>query len=252
MSKEKQIKIYRTNEIAKIIGIHNNTVHKYEEWEFITKPLRQKNNYRVFNELHIYQFKFARLALKCEIVENGLRKDAIKIIKALAKKDYDLAIKLNNQYIEKINNEEKKSLKAIDTVDRILKNINYYTGKNYTKKEVLEMLNLTSDTLRNWERNGLIKLQKKVNGYKIYNDKDIHIINIIQTLRLANYSLTSILRMLTKINHEENVNVLEVIDGLNENNDIISACDRLLSSLRELKKDTLIMKKMLEEIKYKF
>lgn len=251
MDKKKLIKKYKTNEIAKIIEIHNNTVHKYEEWEFITKPLREKNNYRVFNELHIYQFKFARLALKCEIVENGLRKDAIKIIKALAKKDYNLAIELNDQYIEKINSEEKKSLKAIDTVNKILNSQNYYIGKNYTKKEVLQMFNITPDTLRNWERNGLIKLEKKVNGYKIYSDKDIHIINIIRTLRLANYSLTSILRMLNKINHEENVNILEVIDEV-DNNDIISACDRLLSSLKDLKKDTLIMKKMLEEIKHKF
>lgn len=252
MNKKTMERKYRTNEIAKIIGIHNNTVMKYEEWGFITTPEREKNGYRIFNELHIYQFKFARLALKCEIVENGLRKNGIEIIKALANKEYDLAISLNDQYIRKVIEEEKKSLKAIDTVSRILKNKTNFEEKNYTKKEVLKILNLKPDTLRNWERNGLIKISKKVNGYKIYSDRDIQMINIIRTLRLANYSLASILRMITKMNQEENINIKVVIDESNDSEEIVSACDQLLSSLNKLKKDTFIMKEMLNEIKAKF
>jgi DNA-binding transcriptional MerR regulator len=245
-------KIYRTNEISKIIGIHNNTVHRYEEWGFITAPIREKNGYRVFNELHIYQFKFARLALKCEIVENGLRKDAIEIIKSLAKKQYDLAINLINKYMFKIDEEECKSIKAINTVSKLLKRDNYFKEKYYTKKEVLEILDLKPDTLRNWERNGLIKTSKKANGYKIYSDRDVHMINIIRTLRLANYSLAAILRMTYKIKIDKNVDVKNVIDIPDSEEEIVSACDKLLTSLKQLKSNTVIMKKMLEEIKAKF
>jgi DNA-binding transcriptional MerR regulator len=252
MNKKKTIKNYRTNEIAKIIGIHSNTVRKYEEWEFITQPMREKNGYRIFDVLHIYQFKFARLALKCEIVENGLRKDAIEIIKTLAKKDYNLAIALNEQYILKIIEEEKKALKAINTVDKIIKNNINIGEKNYTMREVLQILNLKPDTLRNWERNSLIKISKKVNGYKIYNEKDIQVINIIRTLRLANYSLSSILRMINKINNKENIDLKTVIDKSDVPDEIVSACDRLLSSLNEIKIRAFTMREMLKEIKIKF
>lgn len=248
----KNNKVFRTNDIAKMIGIHNNTVHKYEEWGFITAPIREKNGYRIFNELHIYQFKFARLALKCEIVENGLRRQAIEIIKSLAEKQYDLAIELTNKYMLKIDEEESKSLRAIDTVSKLLKNEDYFQDKYYTKKEVLEMLDLKPDTLRNWERNGLVKITKKANGYKIYSDRDVQMINIIRTLRLSNYSLSSILRMMYKIRIDKNVDIKNVIDIPDDEEEIISACDRLLTSLKQLKDNTIIMKKMLEEIKIKF
>ena len=48
---------YRTSEIAKIIGIHPNTVRLYEELELIPKPDRMPNGYRVFTDLHIEQFR---------------------------------------------------------------------------------------------------------------------------------------------------------------------------------------------------
>jgi len=75
---------YKTSEIAHIMGLHSNTIRLYEELGFIMKPVRKENGYRIFTEVHIEQMKLARLALKSEILQNGLRKDAIKIIKAYA------------------------------------------------------------------------------------------------------------------------------------------------------------------------
>ena len=63
---------YRTSEIAKIIGIHPNTVRLYEELELIPKPDRMPNGYRVFTDLHIEQFRLARLAFQVEVLQNGL------------------------------------------------------------------------------------------------------------------------------------------------------------------------------------
>ncbi len=44
---------YTTSEVAKIIGIHPNTVRLYEEWGFISKVERKENGYRIFTDLHI-------------------------------------------------------------------------------------------------------------------------------------------------------------------------------------------------------
>ena len=67
--------LYKTAQVASIIGIHPNTVRMYEELELIPKAQRLSNGYRVFNDYHIEQFKLARTALKVEILQNGLRKN---------------------------------------------------------------------------------------------------------------------------------------------------------------------------------
>lgn len=66
--------IYRTAEIAAIIGIHPNTVRLYEEWGLISKPERKENGYRIFNDLHIQQIQLARTAFQIEVLQSGLRK----------------------------------------------------------------------------------------------------------------------------------------------------------------------------------
>ena len=85
---------YRTSEIAKIIGIHPNTVRLYEELELIPKPDRMPNGYRVFTDLHIEQFRLARLAFQVEVLQNGLRKKIVQMIKVSAAGDYDKALEL--------------------------------------------------------------------------------------------------------------------------------------------------------------
>ena len=44
---------YKTIDIARIIGIHVNTVRLYEKCGLIPKPERLENAYRVFTDLHI-------------------------------------------------------------------------------------------------------------------------------------------------------------------------------------------------------
>ena len=52
---------YRTSEVSEKIGIHPNTVLLYEELGLIPRPQRQGNRYRVFTDLHVDQFRLARL-----------------------------------------------------------------------------------------------------------------------------------------------------------------------------------------------
>ncbi|WP_245799737.1 MerR family DNA-binding transcriptional regulator [Virgibacillus proomii] len=60
------------------MGVHPNTVRLYEDLELIAKPKRQANGYRVFTDLHLEQFRLARLAFQIEVLQNGLRKKLSK------------------------------------------------------------------------------------------------------------------------------------------------------------------------------
>ena len=46
---------YSTSEVAKIIGIHPNTVRLYEDLNLITSPKRKANGYRIFTKLDVYK-----------------------------------------------------------------------------------------------------------------------------------------------------------------------------------------------------
>lgn len=72
---------YTTTKVAKIIGIHPNTVRMYEKWGLISLAERKPNGYRIFTDFHIEQLRFARSAFQIEVIQNGLRKKVVETIK---------------------------------------------------------------------------------------------------------------------------------------------------------------------------
>ena len=89
---------YKTSEVAKIIGIHPNTVRMYEEWGLIPKAKRKPNGYRVFTDFHIEQLRLARIAFQIEVLQNGLRKKIVETVKISAKGDFDKALCFAEEY----------------------------------------------------------------------------------------------------------------------------------------------------------
>lgn len=223
---------YKTAEIAAIIGIHPNTVRLYEELELIPKPERQTNGYRVFTDAHIQQFQLARLAFQIEVLQNGLRKKVVEMVKVAAQGNFDDALVLTHEYLDQLQQERLNAEEAITIVQQTLSGRMQENTHCLKRKEVSERLNITMDALRNWEMNGLLTVKRKQNGYRIYTDEDIQRLKIIRSLRCANYSLSAILRMLNKLSQNPKVDIKAVINTPEENEDIISVCDKLLTSLQ--------------------
>lgn len=231
-------KNYKTSEVAKIIGIHPNTVRLYEELGLIPKPKRFANGYRVFTDIHLEQFKLARTAFKVEILQSGLRKMAVDIIKTAASGDFDKALHLAESYLQKIKKEQKNAEEAITIAEQIIKGSTQIDNRTFfTSKEAAEHLQISMDALRNWEMNGLLTIKRRQNGYRVYTDEDIRLLKIIRSLRCGNYSLAAILRMLKALSTNPEISIREVIDTPKESDDIISACDQLLTSLQDAEKN---------------
>lgn len=130
------MKQYRTSEVADMMGIHPNTVRFYEEWGLITKPVREKNGYRVFNDLHIYQIQVARLGFEIEILQNGLRKKIVEMIKTCAKCDFDGAIRQTEEYLMQLEKERASAEEAIK----------YQKIKNYSSITVCKLFSGSNQT----------------------------------------------------------------------------------------------------------
>lgn len=245
-------KTYKTSEVAKLIGIHSNTVRMYEDLGLISKPSRKDNGYRVFTDLHIYQLKLARKAFEVEVLQNGLRKKAIAIVKMSAKQDFDEAIVLTKEYIKSIKKEIDNANEAVDIAGKLMNRLNYEKDFNLKRKEASELLGISMDTLRNWEMNGLVNIKRKKNGYRIYTYEDIQRLKVIRSLRCGNYSLSAILRMLNKLSEHNEADINEVLNSPNENEDIISVCDKLIISLNLAIQNAEEILEMLYEMKRKY
>ncbi|QBE98509.1 HTH-type transcriptional regulator CueR [Blautia producta] len=243
---------YRTSEIAKIIGIHPNTVRLYEELELIPKPDRMPNGYRVFTDLHIEQFRLARLAFQVEVLQNGLRKKIVQMVKVSAAGDYDKALELTEGYRMQLRQEIANTEEAIDIVKRILDGRQEENVHTMKRKEVSEYLNISMDTLRNWEMNGLLTVRRRQNGYRVYTDDDIRRLKIIRSLRCANYSLEAILTMLGQVSKYPGIDIKRALDTPKEDTEIIAVCDKLVTSLTKAESNAEKMLDKLKEMKSKF
>ncbi len=245
------MKTYRTTEIANIIGVHPNTIRLYEKIGFIPKADRQKNGYRIFTDFHIESLYLVKEALRIEILQNGLRKKMICIIKHVGKKEFDMALALIDEYGLQIHQERNNAKEAIKNVNSILNGELCDFDILLTRNEAAKHVGVTIDSLRSWEVNGLFNVKRKSNGYRVYSCDDIRKIQIINTLRKANYSLASILRMFNSLSLDSNLNIENALNNPKEE-DVISACDRLLLSLDEAEENAIIVKNMLLDMKRRF
>jgi DNA-binding transcriptional MerR regulator len=224
--------IYKTADIARANGIHPNTVRLYEAFGFIPKPARKANRYRVYTDLHMEQVKLVRMAFAVEVLQNGLRQKAVSIIKAAAAEDFEEAIRIAGNYLRQVKQEQQHAEEAMRLVEELLADhLPEDTHMALTRQEAARCLDISIDAMRNWEMNGLLAVKRMQNGYRMYNSQDLCRLKIIRALRCANYSLSAILRMLTALTGTAGPNLRKAIDTPGESEDIVSACDTLLTSL---------------------
>lgn len=243
---------YKTIDIARKMDVHPNTVRLYERVGLIAPAQRRPNGYRVFTDLHLAQFSLARKALQIEYLRNGLRKKAVEIIKVTAVCDFDRALHLAHEYLAQIRREQHNAEEALTITEELLRSDKKdMDGKLLTRKETADHLGVSIDALRNWEMNGLLAVKRKQNGYRVYAPEDIRILKIIRSLRCANYSLASILHLLSAFSRDPSVDIRGAIDTPPED-DITCVCDKLLTSLGHAEQNARDMITQLADMRSRF
>lgn len=64
--------------------------------------------------------------------------------------------------------------------------------KKYSVREVSELLNIPKDTLRYYDKLGLVSPARGENRYRCYTDRDILDLQYIETFKYADFSLSEI------------------------------------------------------------
>ena len=242
------MKTYRTIDLARAAGLHVNTIRFYEEIGFLTKPRRAPNNYRIYTDLQLEQVKFVRLALRAEVLQGGLRKQVIRILRLCADCRFEEALRQTERYAAMLSRGIDLALRAVDSVEAMLRRNEPPDIPPLTRREAARALDITVDTLRNWELNGLVPSRRMQNGYRIYDGADLERLSIIRTLRLANYSLSAILNVMNRLSGAEEFSVLDALNTSDPGDDILCVCDHLLDALKNARADARAMPALLKRI----
>lgn len=244
------MKTYSTSEIAKISGVHSNTIRFYEEMELMPTVLRKENGYRIFTEQHVQQVKLIRLVFQSEILANNLRKQVLSIIKATAAEKYQEALLLTKDYEKNLELEKSHGEEAIEITQQLMAHSHSNLDEGVIKKRPVAAayLGITKDVLREWERSGLIEVPRNNQGHRIYGMAEIQRAKIIRTLRMAHYSMMSILRMLNTLDQDSEADILTAIDTPNDEEDIILAADRFITTLTLAQADCKKMVAIIEKL----
>jgi DNA-binding transcriptional MerR regulator len=156
-----------------------------------------------------------------------------------------------DRYLKLVDQEIANANDVIHVVEDILAGKAEEDAVCFTRRETAEYLGVTSEALRNWERNGLLTIKRSKNNYRVYDGEDIKRLKIIRTLRSAKYSLAAILRMLNAIDQEKQ-DIKRLLNPLDPDDSIITACDNLIDSLEKAKSNACELKKQVADMQKRF
>lgn len=243
----------QTSEIAKAAGVHPNTVRLYEEWGFLPPIPRSTSGYRQFTEFHRDQMILARMALHGGWPGRKIRHSALVLVRCAAAGDLHEALVLAKQHQVLVQGEQERAETAVSFLE------NWIQNKTLKKRTPLlsigktaQQLDISIDMLRDWERNGLITPSRHPkNNYRQYGPTEIGRLRVIRTLRLAGYSLLSILRMLLALDQGNAADVRQLLDTPDPEDDIQYVTNQWLSTLAHHEKRAAKLVSQLEMMVHK-
>ncbi|WP_339215925.1 MerR family transcriptional regulator [Solibacillus sp. FSL W8-0372] len=237
-----------TNEIAKKANVHPNTVRLYEKWGYISPVFRKQNGYRIYTEIHLKQMYIARLAFNQEFIQNNLRKMATNIVRLSGQGNFKESRKAALTYLQFLQSEYDYAKKAIQISTNIMQS-NTSSPLIFTHKMVANHLQLTEETIRNWERNGLFKVNRDTQNRRQYTEEDVQKLLIIRTLRSAHFSLTSILHLFQEIEAlEHGADIHTLLNTPKFKNEFYHVTDELELNLKQAMKDVCSIIHILDQL----
>ncbi|MCL2159798.1 MAG: MerR family transcriptional regulator [Oscillospiraceae bacterium] len=239
--------IYSTHQIAKHSGVCANTVRNYEKYGFISKSKRARNGYRIFTDVHKLQMTICRLIFTPPYINSSIRKASKEVIYAAAKEDFGLCKEQNAKYIKAIENERTKANEAVIALANFC---NPKNNKNndiyYDRKEAAAIIGSTVETIRNWERNGLIFSTKK-NNKNVYDKREMDFMRLIYILLIGGFGIEKIYYSFMFLRDSQNEQALEALCDSHDYIDIDNIGKNIIEKMTEVSISAHKIKELLEK-----
>ena len=239
MTKRKREKLYlRTSDLARIAGVHPNTVRRYVDSGLIPAVERTPKGYRCFTQHHLDCLRVACLIYRSTYPGRGIRASAHNVLASAITGNWSAALQKSHAHLGFVQAEQSRAEAAVSAIEewQAKKDTNTNSDGLLIGK-VAEVLDVTIDMLRNWERNGLISISRRAgNGYRLYMSADIQRLRVIRALTKAGYSQMAILRMLIQLDQGSITttnDIRQTLDTPRPEDDVYVVADHWLSTLAE-------------------
>ncbi|MCL2373575.1 MAG: MerR family transcriptional regulator [Defluviitaleaceae bacterium] len=229
----------KISQLSELTNTPASTIRDYEALKFIEPARRLENNYRAFNERHIVQIKLCRLAFR-EFINKPLRKASLQVLYAAAKNDMPLCHQNIEAYIALLETEIKKAKDVFDVIKKWTSSDGYIEEPGYTLSMAAECVGTTKETIRNWERNGLLYTNFLAYQKRIYKTCDIERMKVVYMLIQIGYSVMAINKYFSALAQNNNKALQVLIDPENDE-DLFSIQDRWFQTLLSAKADGMKM-----------
>jgi DNA-binding transcriptional MerR regulator len=225
---------FKTSDLARAAGVHENTVRRYVDWGLLPPVDRAPNGYRRFTKRHLECLLLDRLVMEGGYPGKSIHRSGAEIIQTAVRDDWGGALEQAYQHLATVKSEQAQADAAVELLERWVKGRQAdITGKNLRIGETAKLLGVSNDVLRNWERNGLLDVpRQESNTYRLYGQQEISRLRVIRMLVNAGYSLMAILRMLLQLERGETRDLRQVLDTPQPDEDVYMASDRWLSTLK--------------------
>ena len=220
------------------MGVHPNTVRRYADSGLIPPAERTPKGYRCFTQHHVDCLRIACLIYRSTYPGRGIRASAHEVLGNAITGNWAAALQKSLAHLAFVQAELSRAEAAVSAIEewQDQQDTNADTTGLLIGKAA-ELLDVSIDMLRNWERNGLIAITRRAsNGYRLYGSADIQKLRVIRALTKAGYSQMAILRMLIQLD-QGSISTLsgmrQVLDTPRPQDDVYVAADHWLSTLAE-------------------
>jgi DNA-binding transcriptional MerR regulator len=203
----------------------------------------------MFTQRHLDCLRLARTIYAVEYPGRALRAAGNEVIQCAVADDWPGALMKAQELQRSVEEELHRAEAAADLLEHwAQKAPENRDEKPLAMREVAELLGVSNDVIRNWERNGLMTIRRNsYNNYRLFTKKDVERMHIIRLLSTAGYSHMAILRMFIEMDGGRTTGLKQVLDTPRVDEDIFTAADHWLTTLHAQKEMALGVIKMIEK-----
>jgi len=196
-------KALRPVDLARSIGVSTQAVRNYERWGFLPEAERGPQGYRLYSQQHLHALRTSRSLIAGFGWEHTLR-----IMQYIHQNDLAGALAVIDARHAAIHQSRREVEETLDILRTIARDLPHSSEGSAVRKsphyfrigEAARRVGVRVSAARFWEEQGLIQpIRESSSRYRLYDEKQIRILQTVALLRKTGYGFETIGAVLAQL-----------------------------------------------------
>ena len=202
----------RTVDLARAVGLGVQQVRNYEAWGFLPPAERSPSGYRRYTRGHLEALKAARTLIR----GYGWQR-ALAVMQALHGGDLDAALALADTRHAELDQDRRRVEQTLAALRPIASEPVEYarvrSPRGLRVGEAARRVGVEVSAVRYWEQRGLLTpVRDESSRYRLYDERQMHRLQVIVLLREASYAVDAIAPVLDELASGRPERALEAVE----------------------------------------